>query len=433
MKGFPNQISDLLKLTKALGIASDVVAKGEDLHSNAVYGEALVRGGVVGPRDKSVSIDEYLKQQNLKPPSGRSHETNARGLREFFRLAGLLADDDRSLTPEGEKIASQVGTTLTDSVLQDWREAARRIALEGDNGVSHPYLVLLRLVAERPGITRAKCALALEARDDSRAELNRIVGLSDADEYWIKEQTGVTDSNWNNAQKILPSLAERLGDVIKEEQRMYLAQPEEVLPAARAKAKKRKAPSKKGGPSSGRSVSAREVSAETIAQAGTTDSHDEVDPESSDGFDPEAIAAAKKKLRDRLTRHNLLVKQAAKLLEANGAKLLEGQFDCLAIFDEVGLLLEAKTLDGSAADERIRVRHALAQLLYYGRFLVGEHSLERPVRKVALFEGPINPLHVDWLCAHAIEVVWQEKGELVDASRSSPSLEPYMGTVKASS
>jgi hypothetical protein len=70
--------------------------------------------------------------------------------------------------------------------LRLWRAAILNMTHQGgDATLSHPYQVMLKLVANRPGITRAKCALALEAKDDSPEELNRITVLSDQDEAGI--------------------------------------------------------------------------------------------------------------------------------------------------------------------------------------------------------------------------------------------------------
>jgi hypothetical protein len=92
----------------------------------------------------------------------------------------------------------------------------------GDGETSHPYQVLLRLIALNPGVTRAKCALALEARNDSDRELNRISNLTDLEEAAIRDHLGVTKSNWDNAKKILPSFAEQLGDIEKTGQQYRL-------------------------------------------------------------------------------------------------------------------------------------------------------------------------------------------------------------------
>src|SRR6185437_11956716 len=54
--------------------------------------------------------------------------------------------------------------------IEFWRRVIRNIEHTNDEGASHPYQVLLHLVARKPSISRAKCALALVAADDSAAE-----------------------------------------------------------------------------------------------------------------------------------------------------------------------------------------------------------------------------------------------------------------------
>ena len=194
MKGFPNQVSDLGKLTTAIAIAADLQAAGRNVRDDSVYGTALVYGGVAGTGHTPKPPDQYLEEQRRKPASNRSHQTTARGLRELFEALNLMADDGRqvSLTNEGAELARQ-GRELTPDLRRRWRTVVHNMAHVGGYGAaSHPYQVLLRLIARRPGITRAKCALALEARDDSEAELNRVVELSDLPEQEIIEKIGVT-------------------------------------------------------------------------------------------------------------------------------------------------------------------------------------------------------------------------------------------------
>jgi hypothetical protein len=88
------------------------------------------------------------------------------------------------------------------------------------------------------------------------------------------------------------------------------------------------------------------------------------------------MRAAIKSRGERLKRHNTIVRKLSAMVTDAGATLYEDPFDILALLDAVGILVEAKTLDGSEADERDRVRESLSQLLYYEVFVAGPVAWE---------------------------------------------------------
>jgi hypothetical protein len=405
MKGFPNQVSDLLTLARALGVVDALNAEGQNPRDDGVLGEALVRRGVLGTGHRDMPVEEYLSSQKARAKkSDQSYRTRARGLRELFRLLGLIDQTGTraTVTTAGKKITGAAGETLTAEGIRLWRNVIVGMTHDGGDGEhSHPYQVLLRLVARCPGITRAKCALALEAKNDSDAELDRIVRLSGTDEAGILEQTGVTESNWGNAKKILPRFAEELGDVQKVGGRLFLADAPGVSKEAPEEVDTKK-------PFTGARAprSARSVTAGTIAKAGTTEAWDEAVDLSLVQLAPEALRARKASLMARLKRHNTIVRKVAQALEFEGADLFEDPFDCLACFPDEGLLIEVKTLDGTPQDEVDRVRDALGQLLYYESFVTRPLVKKRAVRKVACFESRISDGHIKWLESCDILVIW---------------------------
>ena len=296
-------------------------------------------------------------------------------------------------------------------VIRLWRTVIGNMTHDGGDGESsHPYQVLLRLVARCPGITRAKCALALEAKNDSDRELDSIVGLSEMDEAAIRATIGVSESNWDNAKKILPRFAEQLGDVQKRRQQFHLndapgvekVSADEPEPTAVAQ-----------GPRRPRSASA--VTSSSIAKSGRTDDWDEADDSVPPEVHPDAARARMVRIRRRLQRHNAIVQRIAKLLEAEGAELFENPFDCLACFPDEGLLIEVKSLDGTPTDEMARVRDALGQLLYYESFVTKPLVKKRAIRKVACFENEVSSAHIAWLQASDIQVLWVD-GKVLDGT-----------------
>ena len=216
MKGFPNQVANLEKIALGIRTLVRLVDDGDDARDDGVFGEELVRAGVAGTGHSHMPVDQYINEQRTRKPSNQSFRTTARGLRELYRLLRFIDDSGRPVvvTPLGRQAATFAGQPF-DTQINFWRSTIRVMVHSADQAnASHPYQVLLRLVGQKPGIIRAKCALALEARDDSPEELARIVTLADLTEAEIRRRTGVTTSNWNNAKKILPSWAEQLGDVI---------------------------------------------------------------------------------------------------------------------------------------------------------------------------------------------------------------------------
>lgn len=148
----------------------------------------------------------------------------------------------------------------------------------------------------------------------------------------------------------------------------------------------------------------RRVSPETIAAIRSSDSFDEFDTPVD--IDPAAAQAAARLRVSRWKRHQQLVTTLATRLSASGAQLHADPFDILAVVEDDGLLIEVKSLDGSAADERSRAMEALAQLLYYEAFVATATVGETKVHKVACFEREISAAHQSWLNKAGIACLW---------------------------
>lgn len=417
MKGFPNQIAELPKLASAIATLVNLVDAGEDAKSYMVFGVALVRAGVLSTGHGKVkkSVKKYLAEQLAKKPARQTIRTTPRGLRELYRLMGLIDDTGPAMivTELGRHAAAFADQPWDQSQIDFWRAVIRNIEYTDEDGTSHPYQILLRLVARKPGISRAKCALALEAADDSAGELDRISKLADRDEDDIVGRINVSEPNWNNAKKVLPRFAEQLLDVIRRKDHTYVladapGRAEDTGPAAATEPRKigRRKPEAPRAPRS-----SREVTSETIGMAGIAERSDEV-PLPPPG-DPVAMAATIKLRTNRLKRHNLLVREFTKLFEKAGVLIYENPFDILVLFEDTGILVETKTLDGSEPDERDRVRDAFGQLLYYEGFLTAAVAGEAPICKIACFETKISESHREWLNSHDVATVWKADGAFV--------------------
>ena len=378
--------------------------QGKTAGDDGLLGRQLVLAGVAGTGHRPVPPLEYIKRQEQKQPSLQSHRTTARGLRELYRMLGFITETASGVqvTNLGREAGALAGTPLTGDAKSFWHRAFLNLRHGDSSGESHPYRVLLGLVERRPKISRAKCALALEAIDDSESELDRISKLSDQSEDRIRESLGLTRTTWDNAKKILPTVATQIGSIRILRDQAELTPIDETLATSLSSETKAR-----HGEILGRS--SRPVSPSTIAQLHSEAEFDE--GQSVRGLTSEQATHAANLRADRLRRHQAIVKRLALELDTYGARLYEDPFDVLAVFDSSAVVFEVKTLSGEETDERERVREALGQLCYYSTFnlaLIAEH---RAYRKVACFEGPISQEHIAFLREYGIFVIWRDGDE----------------------
>ena len=136
-------------------------------------------GGLCRVGPDLAGTGEFWRQEN-QPASRQSHRTTTRGLRELYPL-GFIDDTGPAvrILPLGRQVADLATQPINEESRRSWHNAFWDLRNENSDGTSHPYRVLLRLVERKPGISRAKCALALEAKNDSVDELNWISALAD--------------------------------------------------------------------------------------------------------------------------------------------------------------------------------------------------------------------------------------------------------------
>ena len=399
MKGFPNQIADIKKITMALDILSGLLNSNSSTDDQTL-GESLLFNKVIKAGKSGETIDTYLDRMSNLSPSNQGYRTTARGLKEFLTRVGLIqrVNEDIILTHLGRELLESWSTENNNRLRQVWKSSMRQATAEDDFGISHPYRIMLRLLDERPGTQRALCALALEAENDSEEEFQRILYLHDLeDEDAIRARLSVTKSNWDNAKKILPSIAEQLGDVVRDGQELHLAS-EGTSVATKAV-------------NSSPVVPARRTSTSRIASWRKPDKTDEItELQGSLSIDPASWTEAIARRSDRTDRHNRIVRRFAETLIGLEA-LWEDPFDCLAVAENKLILVEVKTLDGSIPDEVRQVRYAAGQLRYYEYFAIPASLLSNSncgIVKVAVFERRPADYHVCWLESLAIVTVWTD-------------------------
>lgn len=403
MKNFPHQINELQKLHRALGVFATLIKKGADADDDGIVGVALARKRVYQFRDKSLSLQQALQRERAKPAGSQGTRTCARDLRRFFLLTGLLKrdlDGGLRLTPLGERLLASDGPN-TDQASQVWRTVLSSMAVGQNREESHPYALLLRLVADRPGIKAPRLALALEARNDSEDEYARILALADrADWQAVLRRLRISQHQARNATKILPALARQLGDIREDRGGYY---PTGRTPTT---SRRHRAPTPRRRSRPARSRRHRRVGSTEIAAIPLT--HQDREPREDEYKAPWETAA---KRRERLRRHQQLVRDFAALLARAAYELHEDPFDILATKATTGsVLVEAKTLEESGSDEAVQVRATIGQLNYYEYLEVPADARARSLLRIALFERPITEPHIALLESLRIIVLWRANG-----------------------
>lgn len=401
LKNFPHQFNDLTKLHRALQVIAGMIDHGIDVTSDSALGEGLARAGVYAFRDKTLDIEEALRQERDKQKSNRGSETAARDIRRFFDLVDFI---ERDGSPAGFQL-SVAGVALlaapdANAAIEVWRGAMRALALpDGHGSVSHPYHAMLWLVGQFPGIETSKLMLALEPADDSEAEYRRIAALARLPADEIRRAVGATESHARNAVKILPAIGRQLGDVVSSGGRSFPA------PV---------------------SVTSEDGTIIVPPERPFPDpALPEQTPVSADDIAPipdfREVGNAMFDLRGGITlrqqrtlEHQQAVRGLARLLADSGFELFENPYDCLAIEEgRSSILFEVKTLNGELTDERQQAGRALGQLKGYRFFHMPADLANRPCLNVAAFTRQPGPQTVDFLWSAQILVIWLANGEWV--------------------
>ena len=398
MKNFPHQFAKIEKLTNALRTADQLISDGAEFHRDSVFGRQLAVDGVYTFRGIG-SVEQKLQEESEKPRSRRGTETAAREMRRFLLLSGFIRqEEDGNSFNVSDKGRELLDTNSEALKMFLWRESMLDLALKDETGsVSHPYRLLVRIVAESPGIETSKLLLALEARDDSEEEYQRIVELAALTSDEIVASLGIGQSNAKNAVKVLPSIAHQVGDIERKANRSYprattVVTEDAIEPLAAITTLAQSVahtPTPVGNP----------VNADNIA------STPEFSEKSAHPFD---LSAAIELRNKRTILHQEIVRSLAVLLESLNFNLFEYPYDCLATKDDVVVLAEVKTLDGTISDERKQAVRAVGQIKSYAYFDVPEELKEGQLELVVAFsERPTDPI-LDFLAEQGISTAWIE-------------------------
>lgn len=412
MKNFPHQINQLPRLNDALGVFVALIDGARDVDDDGVVGDALARARVYTFRNTSGrSVETLLRAEHRKDPDSQGTRTSARELRRFFRMLGFITRDDNDVwhaETSARTLLSLTKPVDRPQMHELWRRSLLDLALKDDSGTSHPYRILLRLVANLPGMPKPYSGLGLEAKDDSAGEFARITAIASRANP-IKTMDELAGKHMaRNSIKILPSLAEQLGDIVDVKGRLTItSRVADVLfdvrpadnpeDAVRSLARRPFVPRRRqiGGSRRG------------AARSGV----------STRRYDPDLIGARFDAHEDCLDRFSQKFPRKLEQLQAVYDLLIVGRNKAL-------LLVEAKTIRN---DERSQVRIGLGQLYYYEHFDVEPLYPKQKIYRLLLTDRPVSADLCDFLTRCKVGVAWVTDRGMVQGSKLGLNQLKYFG------
>ncbi len=394
MKNIPHQFALIPRFEAALEVFRQLANQGRDLTSDSVVGEALALAGVHQFKNAGArSVQDMLILERTKPAASRGSHTCARDMRHFFKLMGFLVlnpDGALELTPPAIAVLvnSRAGQRMrADSV---WRQALLGFEAVDAGGRSHPYQILLRLIASQPGLHKYAASLCLEARDDSEAEFARIKGIANQTNVQQAIRAIAGTAKADNAAKVLPSLAKQLGDVIEEGGRLFISS---MLQGAIAAVPERDVAHGKIGSMVRRPFEPRQRSNSGRRRKLGKHARSVV-------INPDLLAGRFNEHEDCLDRFSVRLDQDSQKYEAS--------YDLLVVRrrGQKALLVEAKTLRDDAP---IQTRIAYGQLGFYEYFDVKPMHPKCAIFSLVLTDRPLPPQCGVFLAEKGIGVVWMPR------------------------
>jgi len=327
-------------------------------------------------------------------------------------LGFLIVFEDKSaqLSPVANQLLAAPNSTIQKEL---WKNAFMQLSLEGIDGtISHPYRILLKLVQDKSGIETKKLLLALEAKNDSEKEYQRIFHLANKPFREIITKTGVSNAMAKNAIKILPAIAEQLGDIVRRHQRAYpvgklIITEDEITTVIPEEAVNQQGVSY---------AQFRKVNSQNIAKDPI---FNEVSAVSID------LTESIKVRQNRLALHQQIVRELASLCEKKGFELFEGKFDCLASKPENALLFEVKTIKESNTDQEKQTVKGVGQLKYYNFSIVYQQMGITNRREFIVYSQQPNAALIAFCHSENIEVIWIEKGKFKIIARKTSKISDF--------
>lgn len=381
MKNIPHQINQIPRLAQGLGVFASLLKTGKDIENDGTLGDALAIAGVYTFRSQRGTIQQMLAKEHTKPRGSQGTRTCARDLRRFYRLLGFL--DNHALTADAQRLVDLQADPLGLEARAIWTTSLNSMLLTEAGNTSHPYRILLRLVGECPGINRSLLGLCLEARDDSEVEFQRVrrLALLQADPNKVWKKLNVSPHMARNSVKILPALAQQIGDILEADYGFHLGQAsfimteDEPVYALASRAKTRRRPYDPGRRMATADLEERRKSVRI--------------------YDPDLIG-------ERFTAHEACLRRFSELIPKPHEQY-EGDYDLLVVAPKQALVIEVKTIRD---DEAKQLRLALGQILYYEHILVRPMYPDHNIRLLIVTDSRPHEDLVRLLEKYQIGVVW---------------------------
>ena len=423
MRNFPHQVNQIYKIKGALQVVSQLATEGHDVGDDGVLGYAIARAGIYTFRNllnpSSRELEDAIQREQGKPPSNQGPRTFARDLRRTLLLVGLLEHlqvSDWRVTSSGQRVL-EISDPPDPEATALWTDAVINLSLSDPSlgDTIHPARNMLRIVAHSPGVEKRWLAFALDMRDDSDAELDRVVALQRLPFGAALELVGAGQYMAANAVKILPSLLEQLGLMSIQEGMCTLT------PSGLALIRAMQIPSIE------HTLTIRQARrGRTVVEPADIPEHPLTPTGQTRGIEDQLHSAAL--LGERTSQHQQLVRRVVNLLRTSGRvseiRVSDDAFDVLALSGvrpEV-LLIEAKTLRDDAL---LQARIALGQLLFYEFFDIRPIAAGRSIRKIVVFDSEPGQQAREFLAAYDVACLVSNQ----NTSRIPAGLEEYFGSV----
>jgi hypothetical protein len=400
MKNFPHQINQLPKLTRALGVFIRLGESGRAVSDDGVVGDALAQAEVYTFRKPgNKTIDKLLTIEHRKPIASQGTRACARDLRRFFILLGFIRqthNETWEASVSAKALLALDQETQISNAHDIWRQALLALELTDTGGTSHPYQILLRLVVAVPGLPKPYSGLCLEARNDGDVEFDRIRQIATHTSPSDTMNALAGEHRVKNSVKILPSIAEQLGDIRDEGNRLFISdRVADVLATDDETEVTEEAVQK---------LVRRPYTPRLRVAEGQRREQGVIKPVMR-SYDPDRLGARYNAHEDCLDRLSTLFPAEVHRLQAT--------YDLLLVIPATVLLVEAKTI---RADARRQVRAALGQLFYYEYFDVAPIHPDKEIRRLVLTDSELTEDLQKFLTKHQIGVVWIPGGGKVGGS-----------------
>jgi len=397
MKNFPHQINQLPRLTRALGVFVRLIKANREVGDDGIVGDALAKTKIYTFRTPGrKKIDELLEIEHRKSPDSQGTRTCARELRRFFSLLGFIRQTKAGLWEIAAPAKSLLALNQDNqrsSANDIWRQALLGMELTDASGSSRPYQVLLRLVVAISGLPKPYSGLCLEARNDGDKEFARIRKFATRPNPSDTMNSLAGAHMAKNSIKILPSIAEQLGDIREQGGRLFISdrvadalasdnEPEASEEAVQKLFRRPYVPRRR---KSGGQRRAQGVAQPVMRY-----------------HDPDRVGA-------RYNAHEDCLDRLSKLFPAD-VERLQAIYDLLLVIPRTVLLVEAKTIRN---DSRRQVRAALGQLFYYEYFDVIPLHPDKKILRLVLTDRELPEDLQKFLTKYQIGVVWiPENGKI---------------------